>query len=487
MRQVLVIFTIVLAGCASGGGSSKSGGARDAPPASGRPVTLKFASSENSEPVSLFMSEVARRSGGKLRLVTVRYDNGATDVDQNIAKDLRSGKLDVAFVASRAWESLGVNPFRALQAPLLITSRTLLDRVTADRPIVGALMASLSGQGVTGLGLEPVGVRYLFATRPLSTPAAFKGARVRINQSAITAGTMRLLGARPVENVRSGDPVMAALRTRRLDAIEADPMAASSHGYQRLAAHLDVGLPLFAKANTIAANRRRLSALGPDAARWLADAAIAAAQKGRDNSADRRAWAGLCGGGLKVQQASPAARDALRLKLEDVAANLDGDADTAFITDRIGLLATQAPRVDTWAGCGQTHGASATKVLDGTYEYAPTDEQLVKRGGAPGNGGRYRTSVGNGRYAIVLNTNHGDALSKHWKIGRDPVEVGSARVEGKRLWMIPDTSINVGSVPEMYRFELFRGQLRLRFAGAGDPNYGTEDFNITTVPLRKAG
>jgi TRAP-type C4-dicarboxylate transport system substrate-binding protein len=486
MRRVLAILTIVLAGCASGGGSSKSGGARETSPAAGRPVTLKFASSEISEPVSLFMSEVARRSGGRLRLESVRYDINAPDEDQRIAKDLRSGKLDVAFVASRAWESLGVNPFRALQAPFLITSRTLLDRVAADRPIVNALMSSLSAQGVTGLALEPVGVRYLFATRPLSTPAALEGARVRTNQSDMTTETLKLLGARAVETIPSGDSVTAALRARHVDAVEADPMVASGHGYQRLASHLDIGLALFAKANTIAANRQRLRALGPDAARWLTAAAAAAARKGRDNTADRRAWAGLCGGGLKVQQGPPAARDALRLKVEDIAANLDGDPNTAFITDRIGLLATQSPRIDAWAGCGHSDGTSATKVLDGTYDYAPTEDQLVKRGAAPGNGGRYRTSFGNGRYAIVLNTNHGDSVSKDWKIGRDPIEVGSVRVEGRRMWMIPDTSINVGSVPETYRFELFRGQLRLRFAGHGDPNYGTEDVNITTVPLRRA-
>jgi TRAP-type C4-dicarboxylate transport system substrate-binding protein len=487
MRWVLPVVAIVLVGCSSGGGSSKSGGARETSPASGRPVALKFASSENSDAVSAFKSEVERRSGGKLRLVPVRYDDYATDEDQRIARDLRSGKLDVAFVASRAWESLGVNPFRALQAPLLVSSRTLLDRVTADRPIVSALMDALAPQGITGLALEPVGVRYLFATRPLSTPAAFNGVRVRINQSAITADTLKLLRARPVENVRSGEPVIAALRSQTLDAIEADPMSASTHGYQRLASHLDVDLPLFAKTNTIAANRRRLNVVGPQAAGWLRGAANAAADKARDNAADRRAWAGLCGGGLKVDPISPRQRDALRLKLEDVAANLDGDADTTFITDRIGLLATQEPRVDTWAGCGHARVASATKPIDGTYEYAPTDQQIVERGGSQGNGGRYRTSFGNGRYAIVLNTDHGDAVSEHWKIGRDPIEVGSARVEGRRLWMIPDTSINVGSVPETYRFEVFRGNLRLRFAGQGDPDYGTEDYNLTTVPLRTAG
>src|SRR4051812_34804218 len=49
MRWLLPVVAIVLVGCSSGGGSSKSGGARETSPASGRPVALKFASSENSE------------------------------------------------------------------------------------------------------------------------------------------------------------------------------------------------------------------------------------------------------------------------------------------------------------------------------------------------------------------------------------------------------------------------------------------------------
>ena len=75
----------------------------------------------------MFANLVNRESGGHLRLRTAPYGYDSASVDQTIAADLKKGKVDVADVGSRAWESLGISAFRAYQEPFLIGSRELLD------------------------------------------------------------------------------------------------------------------------------------------------------------------------------------------------------------------------------------------------------------------------------------------------------------------------------------------------------------------------
>lgn len=67
-----------------------------------------------------------------------------------------------------------------------------------------------------------------------------------------------------------------------------------------------------------------------------------------------------------------------------------------------------------------------------------------------------------------------------WDAAEDPLEVGSATVNGDTLSLQPDTGLAYGSSPGRYRFELFRGRLRLRF-----DDRGVDDFNLTTVPLAR--
>ena len=167
-------------------------------------------------------SSSTRASGGRLRAEPVRYDTDAPDVDQVIVRDLLDGRIDVADVAARAWESVGVTGLRAFQSPFLLTSDALLDRATGDRRVTRPLLRSMESVKVTGLAVVPGGVRYVFATRALATPQAFAGARIRVNASLTTDYLLRSLGARPTTAVRHGRDVVEALESGRLDAVEAD-------------------------------------------------------------------------------------------------------------------------------------------------------------------------------------------------------------------------------------------------------------------------
>jgi TRAP-type C4-dicarboxylate transport system substrate-binding protein len=480
-RLVLIsCLSVGLAGCSLGGGSSKAGGPAPTPSASGRTVTVKFASGTPGIGQAEFLKQIALASGGRLRAVPVRYDTDATDVDQVIARDLVDGRIDVADVAARAWESVGVTSLRAFQSPFLLTSDALLDRVTGDQRVTRPLLSSLKWVKVTGLAVAPAGVRYLFARdRPLATPQAFAGARIRINESLTTEDLLRSLGARPTTAVRHGHAVVEALQSGRLDAVEADIRTATGNGYITAAPY--ISSPIFAKATTLAANSARLRALGPQAAEWIRQAAerTAAVQRAGDDSTS---WAAACGAGVEHARSTPAQLDTLQRAALDVHARLDGDNTVALAIDRMSLHAARERAADPWAQCGRRSPApSPTKVLDGAYEHTVSKAAEARAGSAEGNAGPYRVEFGHGRYAILRPGSPADPASPGWDFDRDPVEVGSVVLHGDVATMRPETSILFGSTPKIYRFELFRDRLRWHYVR------GVEDFLMTADAWRKVG
>jgi TRAP-type C4-dicarboxylate transport system substrate-binding protein len=479
LAALLPCLAAVLAGCSLGGGSSKSGGSPAERGSATRTITLRFASADSGAVARTFASELARLSGGRLRAVAVRYDDLATDVDQQIARDVAGGRLDFADVAARAWESLGATGLRAFQSPFLITSDALLDRVVADHRIARPLLQSLAPLRVTGLALTPRGVRYVFAVdRQLDRPDAFKGARIRVNESPTTEDMLSELGAHPTTSVRSGRDVVAALRDGSLDAVEASMRLATASRYLPEAPHQSP--PLYAKVTTLVANSERLEHLGSAAAAWIREAAAraSAAERAQD---DRNSWVAACASGLTVAKTTPAQLDALQAAVVDTHTNLDADPTAALAIDRIGLLATQTPRVDPWAHCtGEAATSSRTKDIDGTYEVTITQADLDRTGTEPGNDGPYRLHIGDGRYAL-LHMVPDPTWPPGWDFNRDPVDVGTVLVQRDRAQFRNEKSILVGTAgATIYRFELFRDRLRWRYVS------GTEDFVVWSGrPWRK--
>ena len=396
---VLPCLAASLGGCSLGGGSSKSGG----PPAdAGSPagtITLRFATAEPGAVGSTFAA-----SSACCRAAACVWSPCATTIARptwirRSRVTLPPGGSTLPTSPRARGSRLGATGLRGFQSPFLITSDALLDRVVADPRIGDSLLRSLAPLRVTGLALTPRDVRYLFATRPLDRPDAFKGARIRINESPTTDNILATLGARPTADVSSGPDVAAALREGRLDGVEASMRLAVASGYVRSAPH--VSAPLFAKVTTLVANSSRLRQLGPSAAGWIREAAkrAAAAERALD---DRGSWLRACGAGMTVAHTTPARLDALHAALADTHANLDADRTAALAIDRIGLLATQSPRVDPWAHCG-SDGAdeSATKVIDGAYEVTITDADLAATGELPDVGGRFRFRIDHGRYIVI--------------------------------------------------------------------------------------
>jgi TRAP-type C4-dicarboxylate transport system substrate-binding protein len=465
-RWPALVFAGVLAaaGC-SGRGVSKSGGAPVQAPAG--TITLTFASGDPLPVDSTFAALVAKDSGGHLKLHTSYYNARSTSVDVTIAAALAAGRLDVGDVASRAWESQGIEAFRAYQVPFLVTSQSLLDRAVTG-PVAAGLLAALKPAKVTGLAIVPTGIRYLLSTRPLTDPAQFSGAKIRVNDSTTSSEVIQALGATPVTSIASGPPAVQALQDGKLTAIEADPVNAMANGYLRAAPYVVVNAPLFAKTTTLAVSSAALARLPAADAGWLRKAAVQAAVGQAASTSDRVDWASMCGQGAKPLAVTQSQFSALHDAEVSTYADLAGDPATTLAIDRIGSLATTEPRMDTWATChGVGVSASPTNALDGRYGITITQAEVVASGDCAdcGNAGTLTITIHHGRYAIFhpvqLHNNPTEPAVEFFRGWRrtDPVEVGAAFIRGNRVTLVPEVNQQNGSVTAVYTFELFRGLL----------------------------
>jgi TRAP-type C4-dicarboxylate transport system substrate-binding protein len=468
-----LIGMLAAAGC-NGQGASKGGGAPEAAPDG--TITLSFASADQLPVDTTFAALVAKDSGGYLKLHTSHYNGRSTSVDVQLAAALQAGKLDVSDVASRAWESLGIEAFRAYQVPFLVTSRSLLDRaVTA--PVAAGMLAALKPAKVTGLAIAPTGIRYLLSTRPLTTPAQFYGAKIRINDSATSSLVITALGATPVTDIASGPPAVQALRDGKLTAIEADPVNAMQNGYLQVAPYVLVNAPLYAKTTTLAVSSTVLARLPAADAGWLREAAAQAAASQAGSTSDRVDWASMCGQGLKPLAATQSQFRALHAAEASTYADVAGDPQTTLAIDRIGEMATKEPRMDNWATChGVGVAASPTKDLDGTYGTTFTQADVAASGDCTdcGNAGTYTLTIHDGRYALFhpvqLHANPSESSVSFFRSWRpaDPVEVGAIFINGNRATLVPEVGQQNGSETAVYTFELFRGMLTWHVvSGAG--------------------
>ena len=217
-RTVALVLAVgLLAGCGSGA-ADKAGG-------SSTPVVLRLADSNNSDQpdtgaLEYFAAQVARRSGGNLRVrITYMAAGSATPyVEERTIAAVRAGRFDLGWIGARAWDEVGVKSFRALQAPFLITSKRLLDRVVTS-PLAGEMLDSLKAKNVVGVALVPDYLRHPAGMgRPLVSPADFDGARVRISAVPGERGVDE--GARRHPHAISNSQIGYAIDQKRVDGQE---------------------------------------------------------------------------------------------------------------------------------------------------------------------------------------------------------------------------------------------------------------------------
>ena len=447
----LLAAVIVTAGCASATLDKTGKPVRD------KPVVLTLADHENSTlDVQDWIDEVQRRSGGTIR---IRVESGwrgrDPDYDRATIADVRAGRIDIAKIAARSWDEVGVQSFRALVAPMLIDSYPLEQRVlTSNLPtemLQGVNKRDLAGLAVLpGLLRKPLGL-----SRELRRPRDFAGARIGIRPGGVATQTFAALGGKAVVYV-PGDPAAVA----QLDGAELDAEVIAGNAYDRGSRGLTANVNLWPRAVTLVMNKRSLSRLSAKQRQALTSsgpAAVAPAVKVFARF-DAQATQVLCNRGLKLADASNSDLRALRDALSPVYAGLERDAQTKTAIAEIqslksGLGAAGAPTVSKCGG-NATVDTGQSSPIDGTYRSNVTRAQLLSNPKfEPGednssNYGHFTLTIGDGRF--------------QWHGSADGIpEGGTATVHGDRVTLRPTYPADALGQEFIYTWSRYRGVLAL--------------------------
>jgi TRAP-type C4-dicarboxylate transport system substrate-binding protein len=461
----IAIFAL---GCASG---TKSGGT------AAHQIRLVMQTPDTGEADSAyFIDQVQKLSGGQIQIVEgTSYSSADPNNEARLVRALRSGKVEMAYIPSRAWErASSVTAFRALQAPLLVTNYSLLLRITSG-PIGSMMLASLGRIGLVGLGLVPNELRRPLGRKPLVSTADFRGARIRVVTSPTGVLALRSIGAVPLTNFTSSQ-LGPALQSGALDGAELSTVAMANNGYVTDAHYLTGNLELFAKTQTIAIRNSVFDRLSAADQRILRAAAVATVAHADPAKQERTEVVQLCRQGLRIVPATNATLASLQHEATTVYPALERDPVTRRemrAIERLEARLGAAP--STLAACPRARsrkgGSSAT--LAGTYVLTASQSEVSAAAGshsAADNWGSFRLVLGDGRFrlsdqrprgALVPGVNGHGAFNKGWTSG-------TYAIRGDQITFTSDDGAGdaplatQGYPPVICSWSLYRGELIFR-------------------------
>jgi TRAP-type C4-dicarboxylate transport system substrate-binding protein len=461
---LVLAAALVLTAC---GGHDKAGGKR-----SGDAVTIEIAIRDGSTRLlTAYAAAVAHDAAAPTQVTGhTRWRVQLPDAEAQTIADVRSGRVAFAAVPARVLDTLGVDVFDPLLAPLAIDSLEAEQRVLAS-DIPGRALPALRRLGVVGVAVLPGDLRHpLGIERPLVRPGDYAGAIIGIHESTLQSRAFQRLGA-DAGRVTGNDYL-------GFDGIESDLPAIESDRADVGAASLAADLALWPRILVVVANRAAWQRLGPDRQRALRAGARHSLEPAMAQlrARDADAYAVLCRRGeVPFVQSSPAA---MRRALAPLTRNLD-PATAGEIARMRGGGTTHPPCRPT----ARARQAGATPV-DGVWTFeidaadlrrahTPRDDVI------PENWGRHVVVLSRGRLAITQE----DAQACTWAYG-------SYAVRGKRLTM--DVSDGGGSGPnnavnrpgEHFEFgwSRFKDMLRLSLVPrAPSPN------TFVAAPWRRIG
>jgi TRAP-type C4-dicarboxylate transport system substrate-binding protein len=390
---------VLLTGC-SGPAYNKAGG-----PVGSKPLVLTLANPYySSDELDGFVSRVSRLSNGAIKIdVRSGWAHGQNTFESRLIRDVRAGKADLGVVGSYAWDLVGVRTFRALDAPLLIDSYPLEERVVRSR-MTDKMLLGLKPLGLVGVGVLPGPLRRpLGITHPLLKPSDYGGLIFGVTHSRLQGATLRALGAEPVWLFPS-DGSLAGL-----DGLETYVSAVEAYQWDGEAKYLTANVVLWPRPLTLFANGKEFAALSASQRRILRRAA--AEDVGpetnfvRDNELQDTAT--LCRARqLQFLTASRTELAALRRAVEPVYVQLRSNSpQTRTYLAQIKALARGVPP-EALACAAIALPASGTSLLDGVYRFTTSAADLRAAGAqptevVPENYGSWTIVIDRGRFALA--------------------------------------------------------------------------------------
>lgn len=371
IRVAMVILAVVAIGasaCTSGG--SKSGG-------SAGKVVLTLADETGNPRFTPAVMDFARRvgqlSGGQVTVKDVQnWGDQQPDAEQQIVHDVAAGKADLGWVGTRIFDTLGVDSFQALTAPLLIDSYPL-EQAVVQSSIPQEMMNGLDPLHVTGLAVLADGLRKPIAQEaPLLAASDWEGQVFDVFRSRGQMAAVAATGATPTD-VSFGDVEYTAAERNLRPYID---------NYATRFRYVTANVNLWPQTLALFANPDSLSRLTSEQRGWVQQAARDAAMQSTalvDRDQDLLAQA--CARGGRFAEASGSDLASLRQAFEPVYADLEQDAQTKAFIEQIqskkNALGT-APALQIPEDCGAANAqASADDPLQGTWQTATLSESDI--------------------------------------------------------------------------------------------------------------
>lgn len=334
----VTVVTCLLPACGPvGTAGDKAGG--------GAHVSLRLAGAAYApgETTTHFIKALENMSHGTLTIVTTNaFGAYAPDAEIQVIRAVAAGDVDLGWVGSRAFDSVGVTSLEALSAPMLISSYAVENAVLAS-PLADDLLAGVRSAGVTGIGISPgtlqlpIGVSHALVTR-----TDWSGVTFGTYTSVVQEQTIRALGATPFQAF--GEFREHALDTREIQGFHIGLPFYGSSDLPAKAPYVTLNERLWAQSDVSFINPEALARLTRQQREWLftaaADTELYAARIGADEETAVRA---ACAKGARMVRATPDQLAAMKSALKTVYDGLEKDPQTSQAIAQIRHLAQVTP------------------------------------------------------------------------------------------------------------------------------------------------
>ena len=373
-----------MAGC-SAGSVDKSGGDPE-------PMQLVLANNNGGglaevRGVAHFVDTLQRLSNGRVTVeVESEWSGGAEE--SLVVTDVGAGKADLGWAGTRVFDTLGVDAFRPLHAPFLVSSYAAEAAVVQSQP-VQELVHGLQPLGLDGLALLSDQLRMpAGAGGPLLTREDFEGKNMGTWTSKIQAEGLRALGAEATFDQDAADAVETSWSTYQ---------GRSQYGAKPYITH---NVALWPRSVVIFGNTEKLADLDAETRGWITEAAAEAVTWSASHAGEEVTGqiAEVCKFGARIATATPAQLRDLRKAVEPVYAALRSDpaqAQTLAHIEKVVNDTTPSPLPGVPTGCAYRPGeesnvARPVERLDGpgragalpekAYRYELNRDALLEAG-----------------------------------------------------------------------------------------------------------
>jgi TRAP-type transport system periplasmic protein len=395
-RTRLAMLALVATGAMVAGGCARSGSADNKAGGPGEPVVLRMANAYGGglrlvPPVEYFVHRLEDVSEGHLRMEVVDdWGASAADAEQQVVRDVATGKVDLAWVGTRVFDTMGVKSFQPLTAPLLVDSYPLEEAVIRSG-ITRQMMRGLDDVGVVGLGVLADGLRKpIGVAAPILGPADWEGITFGTLRSNGQAATIRALGATPAQVF--GKQREQGIENGTIQGFEMNLWNYEANVMPHLAPYVTANVTLWPQMDVLLAKPARLAALTAEQREWVQQAARdAAARSAALADKDAQTVRGACDAGARFANATEADLAALQAAVAPVYTQLQQDPETRRFIEQIQALKRATSRgsglaipPDCTGKAPQQSASTGTAVpyLNGTYRYVLTKEDAAKGGEA---------------------------------------------------------------------------------------------------------